>query len=334
MITKGQYIEYLIASPRNYTCSHLAEHLEVSHDSVSDFLAQAKVRAADLWEQVKELIQDDEEGYLIVDDSVQDKRYSQKIELARYQWSGLEGRVIKGIGVVNLVHVNGDKGAFHLIDYRLYNPDDDGKTKNQHFRDMLLNAKTKKGLKVKKVLFDSWYSAVDNLKFIHRLGMMFYGAIKPNRLLSISKDAGYCKPGELDWTSQALANGIEVKLKDLPFKVRLFKLVAQNGDIDWIITNNPDSDLSTQVVQAETAVRWKVEQVNRDVKQLLGSEACQCRKGRSQRNHIGLVYQAWVSLAVLARTLSQTLYQVKQDLFRDYLSTELSLPTVHAFRVT
>ena len=106
MVTKGQYIEYLIASPRNYTCSHLAEHLEVSHDRVSDFLAHEKVTAGDLWEQVKGLVQDDEEGYLIVDDSVQDKRYAQKIELTRYQWSGLEGRVIKGIGVVNLTHVS------------------------------------------------------------------------------------------------------------------------------------------------------------------------------------------------------------------------------------
>jgi hypothetical protein len=159
MITRSQYIEYLIASPRNYTCSHLAEHLEVSHDSVSDFLAQGKVRAADLWEQVKELVQDDEESYFIVDDSVQDKRYSQKIELARYQWSGLEGRVIKGIGVVNLIHVSQDKEVFHPIDYRLYNPDEDAKTKNQHFRDMLLKAKVDKGIKANKVLFDSWYSS-------------------------------------------------------------------------------------------------------------------------------------------------------------------------------
>ena len=28
MITKHQYIEYLISTPINYTCSNLAEHLE------------------------------------------------------------------------------------------------------------------------------------------------------------------------------------------------------------------------------------------------------------------------------------------------------------------
>ena len=85
--------------------------------------------------------------------------------------------------------------------------------------------------------------------------MIFYGAIKPNRLVSISKDAGYCKPADLDWTQEALEKGIEVKLKELPFKVCLFKLVAQNGDIDWIMTNNSDSTLTMHVVQLENAVR-------------------------------------------------------------------------------
>ena len=50
MIRKEQYVEYLIATPRNYTCTNLAEHLEgVSHDTVSDFLAQTRLGAGDLW---------------------------------------------------------------------------------------------------------------------------------------------------------------------------------------------------------------------------------------------------------------------------------------------
>jgi hypothetical protein len=41
MFTKRQYIEYLIATTGNYTCSHLADHLEgdqaVSHDVITDY---------------------------------------------------------------------------------------------------------------------------------------------------------------------------------------------------------------------------------------------------------------------------------------------------------
>ena len=38
MITKKQYVEYLVSTPKNCTCTYLAEHLEeVSHDVVNDF---------------------------------------------------------------------------------------------------------------------------------------------------------------------------------------------------------------------------------------------------------------------------------------------------------
>ena len=45
-MTKQQYIEYLAATPNNYTCTHLADHLEgeaaSSHDAISDYLRRAK----------------------------------------------------------------------------------------------------------------------------------------------------------------------------------------------------------------------------------------------------------------------------------------------------
>ena len=50
MITKQQYVEYLISTPINYTCSNLAEHLDgVSHDTVSDYLAGERHTARQLW---------------------------------------------------------------------------------------------------------------------------------------------------------------------------------------------------------------------------------------------------------------------------------------------
>jgi hypothetical protein len=35
-----------------------------------------------------------------------------------------------------------------------------------------------------------------------------------------------------------------VKLKEVPFKVQLFKVVATDGDIDRVITNGPDKTLA------------------------------------------------------------------------------------------
>src|SRR5437879_1538663 len=108
MITKRQYIEYLISTPVNYTCTNLAEHLEgVSHDAVSDYLQRERLTARQVWEWVAPLLKDSEHAYLIVDDSVQNKQYARKIELVKKQYSGAEHGLVRGIGVVNLVHTDG-----------------------------------------------------------------------------------------------------------------------------------------------------------------------------------------------------------------------------------
>lgn len=332
MITKRQYIEYLISTPANYTCANLAEHLEgVSHDAVSDYLAQAKSTARQLWELVQPLLNDSESACLIVDDSVQDKRYSKQIELVRKQYSGAEGGLVRGIGVVNLVHTDGTEGGYYPIDYRIYAPQADGKTKNDHFRDMLINAVSHKGIKAKRVLFDSWYASLSNLKLVIRLGLIFVTTLKSNRLVSLSKEGGYIHLAQIEWSEAQLRNGIIVKLKEMPFKVRLFKVVATNGDVEWVITNGDrPTEPTTHSVQEENEVRWQVEQFHREVKQLTGTEACQCRKARSQRNHIACCYHAWLSLKVAAQRVGKTLYRAQSDLLSDYLRAELRNPHISA----
>jgi hypothetical protein len=333
MITKRQYVEYLISTVGNFTGTHLAEHLDgVSHDTVTDYLQSEHLPARHLWELVCGLINDSAHAFLIADDSVQDKRYSRFIELVRKQYSGAEHGLVRGIGVVNLVHSSGAPGDFYPIDYRIYAPETDGKTKNDHFRDMLVRALADKRIQAKTVLMDSWYAGADNLKLIHRLGLVFFTTLKENRLVSLSKAEGYIHLDKIEWTPERLQNGVCVKLKEVPFLVQLFKLVATNGDIDWVITNSPDETLTAQVAQDADDVRWQVEELHRGIKQLTGSEKCQCRKARSQRNHVACCYQAWLSLKVQAKQTSRTLYQVKTDLLRDYLRAELRHPRVPAFQ--
>lgn len=333
MITKRQYIEYLISTPVNYTCTHLADHLEgVSHDAITDYLQREKLTARGLWELVQPLVKDREEAYLIVDDSVQSKQYSRKIELVKKQYSGAVHGLVRGIGVVNLVHSDGEQ--FYPIDYRIYAPEADGKTKNDHFRDMLLRAKSDKQIKARTLLFDSWYASVDNLKLIMRLDMFFVTTLKENRLVSLSKQGGYIHLQDIEWSTYDLTYGVSVKLKEVPFKVQLFKVVAINGDIDWVITNHPDGTFTTSDIQDENAVRWQIEQLHRELKQLTGTEKCECRKARSQRNHLACCYLAWLSLKVKAQQWGKTLYAAQHDLLRDYLRAELRDPRIPAFLST
>ena len=333
MITKRQYIEYLVSTPVNYTCSNLAEHLEgVSHDAITDYLQRERLTARGLWELVKPLLQDSEKAYLIVDDSVQNKQYSRKIELVKKQYSGAVHGLVRGIDVVNLVHSDGED--FYPIDYRIYAPDADGKTKNDHFREMVLNARSDKQIKARTLLFDSWYASVDNLKLLQGLEMWFVTTLKDNRMVSLSKEGGYIHLQAIEWTEHRLPYGVPIKLKEVPFKVQLFKVVALNGDIEWVITNHPEGFFTTSDIQDENAERWQIEQLHRELKQLTGSEKCECRKARSQRNHLACCYLAWLALKVKARQLGKTLYAVQQDLFSDYLRAELRDPRIPAYLST
>ena len=333
MITKLQYVEFLISTIGNFTSTHLAEHLDgVSHDTITDFLQSERLTARHLWELVQGLIADSPDAFLIADDSVQDKRYSRFIELVRLQYSGAEHGLVRGIGIVNLVHSSGQPGEFYPIDYRIYDPDADGKTKNDHFREMLVRAVAEKLIQARTVLFDSWYAGADNLKLIHRLGLIFFTTLKENRLVSLSKAEGYIHLDQIEWTPERLQNGVILKLKEVPFMVRLFKLVATNGDIDWVITNGSEETLTAQVAQNANDVRWQVEELHRGIKQLTGSEKCQCRKARSQRNHLACCYHAWLSLKVTATKLNKTPYAAKTDLLRDYLRAELRNPHIPAFQ--
>ena len=329
MTTKKQYIEYLVSTPVNYTCTNLAKHLEdVSHDTVTDYLAREKLSARHLWEQAQPLIEDSPEAYLIIDDSVQAKKYANKIEMVKRQYSGNEHGLIRGIGIVNLVHSDGED--FYPIDYRVYAKDADGKTKNDHFREMLLGAINSKQLQAKTVLFDSWYGSWQNLKLVHRLELTFFTTLKANRLVSLSKAQGYIHLDEIEWTAERRQHGVIVKLQKVPFLVRLFKIVATDGSIDWVITNHPDASLTAEDVQNEDAHRWQVEQLHRELKQLTGIEKCQCRKQRSQRNHIACCYQAWLALKVKAVELDKTLYAMKHDLLFEFLRAELRDPRIPA----
>ena len=330
-ITKQRYVEYIISTPINYTCTNLADHLDdISHDAINDYLRREKHTAHTIWELAEPLINNSRDSYLILDDSVQDKNYSQKIEMVKRQYSGNTHGLVKGIGIVNLVHAY--QRDYHPVDFRVYAPDFDGKTKNQHFRDMLHQAFEVKDIKAQTILFDSWYAASENLKYIYGINKFFITTLKANRLVSLSKEQGYIHLQKIEWTDEQLQYGITVKLKEVPFKVQLFKVVATNGDIDWMITHRTSGSIDTQVVQNENQVRWFIEQLHRELKQLTGIERCQCRKQRAQRNHLACCYHAWFSLKVIAKKLGKTLYQVKHDLWSNYLRNELRNPHIPAYQ--
>ena len=91
------------------------------------------------------------EGCVLFDETVLDKNYSRKIEPARRPWSSTAKRIIEAIGVVTGVYLNPKLDRFWVIDYRIYAPETDGKTK---LDEMLLHPVEDKQRAFETVLMD------------------------------------------------------------------------------------------------------------------------------------------------------------------------------------
>lgn len=329
-VTRLDYCQYLLVSQINYTLTNYAEHTEkFTHDMANRYLAGDEIRPRIVWENVKEQVTTTPYGFLVFDDTVIDKSSSNEIELVRRQYSGNAHGVIKGIGVVTCVYVNPKIDQFWIIDYRIYDPEGDGKTKLDHMQEMLMNCVYQKKLEFWAVLMDSWYATKNIMLQIEKIGKIYYCPLKDNRQVDDSGGAQpYQRVDSLKWT-EVEQQGKVIKIKGFPaeHKVKLFRVVLSTQRTDYIVTNEMTQN-NVKVVQDVCGFRWKVEQFHRETKQLTGLEGNQCRRARIVRNHIGCAILVWVRLKQVALETQRTIYRVKHDLLDDYLRSQLKSPTV------
>jgi len=282
------YVDFLISSQKQFSGVELSKvsPQEMAHDSVSRWLSQEKLTPKIVWQQSQMMV-DKESGYLIIDDTVLDKPYSQNMALVKKQYSGKHHGIVKGIDLVNMIWTDGSKMI--PVDYRIYDPTRDDKTKNDHAREML-KSQEKRGFKPLYVLMDAWFTSVDNLKAIRSKNWNWIGALKSNRLVSITQGS-YLSVSELDWASKHVH---KVWLKAYGF-VLVSKIVTQNSDITYLATN----DLSLENLKTfknHYDQRWTIETFHRGIKQCCGVEKCYAVKERSQRNHILCAFLAFLKL--------------------------------------
>jgi hypothetical protein len=182
--TLEHYTAFLLAESQSAGCVRLAEVSggAFAHDAVNRFLNREAFSGRDLFEEARPLLEL-EGGLLSVDDTVLDKPYSQegKTELVGYFWSGKHGRAVKGLCLVTLFYTDG-KGVCLPVNFRLVDKAE-GKTKNALLREMVEEV-LDWGLRPAVVSADSWYSGVENLKFLRKKELGFLIALEKNRIVS------------------------------------------------------------------------------------------------------------------------------------------------------
>jgi len=286
----GIYTSFLIGNQNRYSGVELSKVLSgetMSHDSITRFLADSTYTPSDLWKHVKPFVAL-KDGYLVGDDSLLSKKYSRENELAKKQYGGNAHGLINGICLVNLLWTSGEE--YIPVDYRIYQKENDDKTKNDHFQDMLKRAK-KRDFKPRYVLTDSWYSGVENLKLIVKeLNWNFISSFKSNRKVSVTKGI-YVSVSDLPLAEKQVR---KVMLKGYGY-VMICKLVAKNGDIAYLGTNDLTlTDYDSYKEHFDH--RWKIEEFHRGLKQTTGIEKCYATRAASQQTHIFASFVAFVKL--------------------------------------
>jgi putative transposase len=168
--TPEKYVQFLIASQGTVSCTEAARAqphgpFAPAHDSFTRLLRDLEPDPGTLWDEAEPLVEK-ARGFLILDDSTLDKLHARHIALVTRHWSGKHHEVVRGINVISLVWSDGDRKL--PVDYRVFDKAD-GKTKHDHFWEMLLMARGR-GFSPKYVLFDTWYASLENLKQVRDFG--------------------------------------------------------------------------------------------------------------------------------------------------------------------
>jgi hypothetical protein len=315
LCTKELYSTFLRVTSQRYSALSLSEvsPVELSHDSISRWLSDAKCQPKDIWKEAKAQVLDTS-GVLIVDDTILDKQRSEKIELVRYQYSGNAHDVIKGIGMLNFLWVDQEDEVCPM-DVRIYEPKEDGKTKNDHFREMLELAKGR-GVKPEAVIADSWYSSLDNLKCIRDFGWNFVMGLRKNRTVNKGE-----KLADVDIPDE----GLRIHLRGYGW-ITVFRFVSTERRTDYVGTNLENS--TRDQIIALVKKRWEIEVFHRELKQTCGLEHCQARTSRAQRNHIVLCVRTWINQAALRKQFNISFYQQQWNIIKDAIALQMKLELV------
>ena len=211
------------------------------------------------------------------------------------------------------------------VDYRVFDKNRDGKTRNDHFAEMLFEA-YQRGFNPALVCFDSWYASIDNLKLVRSVGWHFLTRLKSNRQIRVHQ-------GKLQAVSEAGLGGGDgtiVWLKGFG-EIKVLRVRATDGASQYRAT----SLLRMSEAEREkfALAAWRIEMYHRGLKQQCLIERAQCRRLRPVLNHIGLCIRAFVRLESQGSREKKSWMEGKTGIIREavrgYLSNPLysSLPT-------
>lgn len=334
------YVDYLIAHQGQVSAIDLSEILgkTLSHDHITRTIAQRELDQKEFWKLVKPIVRkiERDDGCIVVDDFLVEKPHSTPNSIITVNWDHAKHRYIQSINVLNFLYtVCTEDGteqinlplAFEVIakteEYTEKKTDKQKmkspKTKNELMRERLAILCHQNQVKFRYALWDTWFSAADNMKFVVQdLKKHFVCAIKDNRKLALVKQDGTTSAFQ-SVSQQELQPGVvyKVRMQSVPFDLFLVKKVYKNMDgstgVVFLVTS--DGDLNAEEIFQLYQKRWKVEESHKSVKQNVGIAQSPTKMERSQKNHLFASMYGLVQLEKLKMAHRMNHFALKHKIY-------------------
>jgi len=326
------YVDYLIASTSYTTATGMSKMLsnKISHDKITRFLSKLNYQPSDLWKISKKVVRNsDDDGCLIVDDSISEKPYTDENDIICYHFDHSKNRTVRGINFVTALHYNGDTSL--PVSYDIVRKTDekiDEKTgkkkrvspisKNEKFIN-LVDISIKNKVPFRHVLADIWFSSAKNMRTIKEdYHKDFVIPVKKNRNVALSKkdkNKGlYVRVDTLEFGEDSTR---VVWLEGIDFPITIAKQVFKNEDDSEGVLYITTSDASLTYDQIATIYkkRWKVEEFHKSLKNNASLAASPTKTVKTQENHLFASMCAFIRLEGISLHRKQNHFCLKSNLY-------------------
>lgn len=333
------YSDYLLSSFSLATATGLASLVDnaYSHDQITRFMGQPSYDQKEYWQIVKPVVRqvEQDDGAVLVDDTIEEKPYTDESELVCYHYDHSQGRSVKGINLLNFVYQlslpTGEAVSFPVAfevvtKPELYQEPKSGKyrrrstvSKNELVRQRLKILSQTNQLHFKYVINDIWFSSQENMNWIKKkLKKEFVMAVKGNRLVALSeqdkRQGRFVALAEVE-LKPGQSRLVYLKGVDFPLVATKQVFINQDGSTGTLYLVSSDTSLTYDPLTTIYQKRWNVEVIHKSLKQNAALERSPTKTIRSQRNHIFAAMVAVTKLECLTLTHQTNHFALKSKLY-------------------
>lgn len=351
---------------RKPTALAIADHLGgLSHDRLTRFLQDTSWSASTLMialcnQAIAMMRGMPAKSWLILDDVIIAKPFSKVIAGAYWDWDYVNKKNEFCIRLVVLMWTN---GLINIpVAFSVWHKQDSAwlkmtkkryRTKNELARCLIYKV-IRRGLSAQYITFDSWYASKENFNFLKRLDMVYYAAVKNNRIFNQTGRRRSCKELAASYKTRQFnyyknrsfrAKSFTGWLNDVTHEQHLTivpkyrhsayfanilppeeKKKKEKDPNLYIVTNNLNVTTCGSIDCYRR--RWRIEVMFRDLKQHLGLTACQHQSMEAIYHHFALCFFGYVAMQYIKKIMvNDTMYEKSWHLTIGDVKTHLQKTT-------